>query len=57
MKRQGYLFPVVQALVVILEHRVTFLLSGFIVGAGVDDVACEYFLPEGKAAARTCKYT
>lgn len=51
----AYLFPVVEALVVVLEDGVALLLAGLVVGAGVDDVTCEHFLPEGEATAGTCR--
>jgi hypothetical protein len=44
-----YLFPVVQALIVILQDRSTgFIFSWFLIL--VDNVAGEVFLPEGEAA-------
>ena len=45
-----YLFPVVQALVVVLEHRLALCAPGPVGVGGVDDVAGEDFLPEGEAA-------
>lgn len=48
-----YLFPVVKALVVVLEDGVALLLAGLVIGAGIDDVACEHLLPEREATART----
>lgn len=50
-----YLFSVVQTLVVVLEHGVALLLAGSVLAVGVDDVAGEHLLPEGKAAAGTCE--
>jgi hypothetical protein len=50
-----YLFPVVQALVVVVQYHFAFVLSRVVIGVGVDDVAGEHFLPEGKAPRGTCK--
>ena len=47
------LFLVVQAFVVVFHHRQAFRLARIVFGVGVDDVAGEEFLPEGKAAGRT----
>lgn len=49
-----YLFPVVQALVVVLQWGLTLGFAGVVFGVCVDDVAGEDFLPEGKAARRSC---
>jgi hypothetical protein len=46
----AHLLPVVQALVVVLEHGAALLLAGVVFGGGVDDVAGEYVLPEGEAS-------
>jgi hypothetical protein len=46
----AHLLPVVQALVVVLEHGAALLLAGVVFGGGVDDVAGEHVLPEGKAS-------
>lgn len=35
----AHLLPVVQALVVVLEHGAALLLAGVVIGRGVDDVA------------------
>jgi hypothetical protein len=47
-----YLFPVVKALVVILQGRHTLLLASLTL-AGVDHVATKNLLPEGVAAVLT----
>jgi hypothetical protein len=49
---QTYLFPVVEALVVIFQSRGALLLAGLAL-AGVHDVAPENLLPEGVAAGGT----
>ena len=46
----AHLLPVVQALVVVLEHGAALLLAGVVFSRGVDDVAGEHILPEGKAS-------
>jgi len=46
----AHLFPVVQTLVVVLEHGAALLLAGVVFSRGVDDVAGEHVLPEGKAS-------
>jgi hypothetical protein len=46
----AHLFPVVQALVVVLEHGAALLLAGVVLSGSVDDVAGEHVLPEGKAS-------
>jgi hypothetical protein len=46
----AHLFPVVQALVVVLEHGAALLLAGVVFSRRVDDVAGEHVLPEGKAS-------
>ena len=38
-----------QAFVVVLHHRLAFSLARVVVGRGVDDVAGQQLLPEGKA--------
>lgn len=50
----SYLFLVVQTLVVILEDGHAFRAAGCVFIGRVDDVAGEYFLPEGEAPAGTC---
>lgn len=52
-KQKTDLFLMVQTLIVILHHRQAFLLAGIVFCVGVDDVAGEEFLPEGKAARWT----
>ena len=47
----SHLFPMVQTLIVILKRGLAFLLARVVFAARVDDVACEHFLPEGKASA------
>lgn len=45
-----HLFPMMQALLVILELRQTLFCAGNVLGGRVDDVAGQHFLPEGEAA-------
>jgi hypothetical protein len=47
---RAHLFPVVQALVVVLEHGAALLLAGVVFSRRVDDVAGEHVLPEGEAS-------
>lgn len=49
----AYLFPVVQAFVVVLEHGLALPLALVVLGGSVYDVAGEHLLPEGKAAGGT----
>lgn len=51
----SYLFAMVETLVVVLEQRGALLLAGCVVGVGVDDVAGQHLLPEGKATTGTCQ--
>lgn len=46
----AHLLPVVQALVVVLEHWAALLLAGVVFSGGVDNVAGEHVLPEGEAS-------
>jgi hypothetical protein len=46
----AHLFPVVQALVVVLEHGAALLLARIVFSRGVDDIAGENVLPKGKAS-------
>ena len=39
LESYAHLLPVVQALVVVLEHGLAFLLAGVVISRGVDDVA------------------
>lgn len=48
------LLPMMQALVIVFQHRQALLAAGDIVGGGVDDVAGEQVLPEGKTPGGTC---
>lgn len=50
MGSKAHLFPVVQALVVVLEHRAALLLARVVVSGGVDNVTGEHVLPEGIAS-------
>jgi hypothetical protein len=50
-----HLLLVVKALVVVLQNGGALLLARVVGGVGVDDVAREDFLPEGKASARACQ--
>ena len=47
------LLLVVEALVVVFQDRRALLLARVILRVGVDDVACEQLLPEGKASGGT----
>ena len=49
----SYLFPVVQALVVIFQHGLALGLALVVLGVGIYNIAGEDFLPEGKAARGT----
>ena len=51
---QTYLFLVVQALVVVLEHGQAFRFAGVVFRRCVSYVAGEDFLPEGEAAGGAC---
>lgn len=42
-----------QAFIIVFHHGETDLLAGVVFGRGIDDIAGEQFLPEGKAAGRT----
>jgi hypothetical protein len=46
----AHLLPVVQALVVVLEHGAALLLAGVVFSGGIDNIAGEHVLPEGKAS-------
>lgn len=46
----AHLLPVVQTLVVVLEHGTALLLAGVVFSGGVDNVAGEDVLPEGEAS-------
>lgn len=49
------LLLVVQALVVVLQHRGALRLARVVVAVRVDDVASQNLLPEGKASAGACE--
>lgn len=51
IQRVTDLLFVMQTLVVVLKHGRALLLAGVVLGGGVDDVAGEDLLPEGKASA------
>ena len=48
--KHTHLFPMMQALLVILELRETLFCAGDVLGGRVDDVAGQHLLPEGEAA-------
>ena len=50
-----YLFPVVQALVVVLQDWLALHFTRVVFRVCVYDVAGENLLPEGKAARGTCR--
>lgn len=49
-----YLFPMVQTFVVVLQRWYAYLCALYVVGIGVDNVACKKLLPEREAAGRAC---